>query len=565
MKKHFAALMAVIFLVAAFKAPVLAEESLKVDIDGCAADQGELKVYLNHNKEGDFKPDSENVSVRFGAQDMTVSEILKFSETDESITYKCVVDVSGSMNQERIDLAKDMIKAIANKKKSGDNMSITAFGNDLIQSEYMTDPVRIAEKADVLTLTHDDTNLYRCIVEELRNLETSPDVHEKKCLIIFSDGAEDQATGITREEAEKATEESHIPIFTVALLKKGFKAADEESAKILGSFARLSSGGVHYAPDLNDGSSIDTIPESIVERLQNSLILREELQGIEVSGKEVVLKAEITANNGQTASDSINIPEGDVKLIQKEIEKLAPEEVSEDEVSEDRINEKPKEKLIFGYPARTVYIMAGILILLIILGGFLIYMMMRNRNREPENESPESEPQPDRDNEATIMGAGDGSQTIGIPGSSGPGAEGSRTIGMPGGSPTVGMASVGATVGLSSVGATVGLSSAAAPSGGLKVTLARLGKGETGTYSMNVGESFSVGRSASKAKLAFPEDTAMSGHHCTFSSQGKRLFIMDNNSTNGTFVNGVPVSGKHELEQDDTILMGSYEYRVSWK
>ncbi len=542
-----AVLLSAVLMTGIFSVPSFADESMTVDIDAYAVKDGRLQIYLNHNQSFEFMPGKDGISVKFGAQEMNTDEILKFSDTGENVSYKCVVDVSGSMSQERIDQAKDMIKAIANKKKPDDNMAITALGNDLVQSDYMTDPTEIAEKADILTLTHDDTNLYYCVVEELKGMQTSPDVYDKKCLIIFSDGAEDQATGITREEAEKETEDSHIPIFTVALLKKGFNNADEESAKILGSFARLSSGGVHYAPDLGDGD-IAGIPDEIVGKINNSLVLKESLQDIEVSGKEVVLKTTVTTDNGQSASDSINVPEGDVKLIQKEIERIEkennpePVEASTEEAPEKTTEESteavPAEKTIFGFPARTVYIIAGVLSALLIIVVIIIILTIKGRKEDEEDFGGEGD---DQDGGTTMMGENDAGTTAGN--------DGSPTVGTPGmeGSPTVGVTSP-------------------QPGGyGMKVVLTRLGKGETGTYNANVSGSFTIGRSASKSKLAFPDDTALSGLHCTLLSKENHLYIKDNDSTNGTFVNGVPVSGQHELEQDDTILIGSYEYRISWK
>ena len=148
----------------------------------------------------------------------------------------------------------------------------------------------------------------------------------------------------------------------------------------------------------------------------------------------------------------------------------------------------------------------------------------------------------DQDSGATMMG--DAGRTMGLDG-----YDGSPTVGMPG----------------MEASPTVGVTAPESGGSGMKVVLTRLGKGETGTYNANVSGNYTIGRSASKSKLAFPDDTALSGLHCTLSSKGNHLFIKDNDSTNGTFVNGVPVSGQHELEQDDTILIGSYEYRVSWK
>ena len=40
------------------------------------------------------------------------------------------------------------------------------------------------------------------------------------------------------------------------------------------------------------------------------------------------------------------------------------------------------------------------------------------------------------------------------------------------------------------------------------------------------------------------------------------IFVCDLTSTNGTFVNGVPITGPYRLFNDDIILIGSMELRV---
>ena len=38
--------------------------------------------------------------------------------------------------------------------------------------------------------------------------------------------------------------------------------------------------------------------------------------------------------------------------------------------------------------------------------------------------------------------------------------------------------------------------------------------------------------------------------------------MQDNNSTNGTFVNGVPITGEFVVESGDILLVGSAEYKI---
>ena len=519
MGKRTIAVILSMMLLFGYSSEVRAQEPLDIGLDCYVAEDGVLKLYVNHNQGIDFDITNENIKVMFGNNEMVTDSISTLKEENVPISYKCVVDVSGSMSQGRIDEAKEIIKDLAKNKKSQDSIAITALGNELIQSEYMTDPDKICEKADVLTLTKEDTNLYYSIVQEIKGLQTDDNVNRKKCLIIFSDGADDQATGITREEAEKNVTDSHIPVFTVGLLKSKDNNNSKEMAKILGSFARISSGGEHFAPALGEGS-VETIADSIIEKLNYSLVLEESLEDVDVSGKEVLLKITISTDSEQTAEDSINVPESDIKIIKEEQQKLVVLETVEATIIEETIEETTEvavdEEENDMLP--TIIILIAALLLLVVL---IVTIIIKNKKKKSEGESTSNIP---IENNKTIGGFGNEGLTM-------------APIGM-----------------------------GAKPTGRkYKVTLVQIGKNTNKKYDIDLDDSYTIGRSGSKSKLAMPNDTALSSLHCTLIAKNGKVYLRDEHSTNGTFVNGVPISGNFELNQDDVILLGSYEYRISWK
>jgi Fe-S-cluster-containing hydrogenase component 2 len=65
------------------------------------------------------------------------------------------------------------------------------------------------------------------------------------------------------------------------------------------------------------------------------------------------------------------------------------------------------------------------------------------------------------------------------------------------------------------------------------------------------------GRGA-EADYRFAEDTQMSRIHCAISADGERFILRDNESTNGTFVNGNRVT-EIELRNGDVVQFGDYE------
>ncbi len=73
-----------------------------------------------------------------------------------------------------------------------------------------------------------------------------------------------------------------------------------------------------------------------------------------------------------------------------------------------------------------------------------------------------------------------------------------------------------------------------------------------------------IGRDPAKSKLVFAQDELLSAQHCRIFRRDGKIFISDMNSTNGTYLNGIPVREDHLLEQDDIILLGSMELRINW-
>lgn len=97
---------------------------------------------------------------------------------------------------------------------------------------------------------------------------------------------------------------------------------------------------------------------------------------------------------------------------------------------------------------------------------------------------------------------------------------------------------------------------------GVKVKLMKLGKNKEEPYEFMLEDSVVIGRDSAKSKLVFEKDELLSGRHCEFTLKNNMVFVCDLNSTNGTFVNGVPITSSYRLFTDDILLIGSMEFRV---
>jgi hypothetical protein len=72
-----------------------------------------------------------------------------------------------------------------------------------------------------------------------------------------------------------------------------------------------------------------------------------------------------------------------------------------------------------------------------------------------------------------------------------------------------------------------------------------------------------IGRTASKCNIVITSDNAVSEQHCEITWEKERLYVRDVGSSNGTYVDGRPISEKTELKSDSTLKIGRHKYRVS--
>lgn len=59
-------------------------------------------------------------------------------------------------------------------------------------------------------------------------------------------------------------------------------------------------------------------------------------------------------------------------------------------------------------------------------------------------------------------------------------------------------------------------------------------------------------------------DISISGEHGVITVEKNKIYIMDNNSTNGTYINGERIREKTEIHQGDVITLGQMEYRIGF-
>jgi hypothetical protein len=99
----------------------------------------------------------------------------------------------------------------------------------------------------------------------------------------------------------------------------------------------------------------------------------------------------------------------------------------------------------------------------------------------------------------------------------------------------------------------------------ISLRLTKIGSVEEQIFRTEFAGELVIGRDPGKSSLPFTGDEMLSGRHCSISYESVGIVLRDLGSTNKTYVNGVPITDKYVLRNDDVILVGSMELRVNWE
>ncbi len=480
-----------------------------LQIESVRGEGKNIICYVNHDGAEGFAPKAEESGAKLEGTSCPVSEIVSFADTGEGRIYDCIVDVSGSMDEERMERIKGILGQILEGKGEKDLIRITRMGNERYSSAFLQDEASVREQIDLLAVTKEDTNLYASICEELKELKAE-ETQGQRCLLLFSDGAEDQAGGVTREEAESAVKESGIAVFTVAMLKEEPSAQELESAKILGSFARLSLSGKDYNPEV-DGVSYDEISDGVREALDKSLRVTVDLEGAETQSETPTLSLTLSGGGSEGYAEWKLSPDL-VKALDIE-KKEPPESVSYVKIQTDdtpaeadgaqtkESAAQDKESGLLGRLGGKTLLLAGIVIMTAVL--LLLLLLLLCGGRRTKEEQDEETQEKDR-------------------------FEGERLEEEP-----------------------------------QEIWISLINQNSGQEYTAALRGRLIIGR-GTECEIPIPEDGALSKQHAYLLKEQDGIFLMDAGSSNGSYVNGVLALGKQRLEQGDILLLGSAEYRLTW-
>lgn len=517
-------------------------------LEKCLLDGSGLRVVCSDiDTDMDIKEDSFYLTLD-GTQ-VPVTAISTVREEKIPMTVYCLVDVSGSMKKDQMQQVKEVLYAVCEGLDDKDNMVISKLGNQTEASGFLSDKEEIKTVIGQLESGNDDTNLYAGIQESIGILNADRQVNPKRCLLILSDGDDDQKSGITREEAERAVKEAHLSVYTVATLPANPSAGSIESGKVLGSFARISAAGIHYVPSV-DGISGTDAGRDIVEHIGKGVVLKAELLEPVSDREKLELCMIYTSADDSRWEDTIvvyakdiygireqeGITEGstgtavdegtDESVSESTSERLedesAPQESASDSVesTDESQSETQSDESndIWGYITsenRWVWIASGASVFL--LAVIVTAAIVRNKKKKAKASSASSSPS------SVLPSSSKLAESVSVP------------------------------LNPQSQKKTYPLSLMAI---GYTDIVHRLELPEN--------EEVTIGRNGKADIILDPNDKKLSGAHCAVKWENEKIYIRDLDSMNGTYVNGIPIRqlGRVAVHKGETVTLGSYEYRI---
>lgn len=489
-------------------------DPLALNLESFNYDDGIMKIFFNTSFDQELQP--EQLTLSIGNKKMGVSDLKRVESTETGVTYLFLVDVSGSMSDKKLKAVKQILKDTLDRITEKDNASIFSVGNDAYTNPIVSSKNEYQLQIDAIDRkSSEDTNLYTSIVKGLDVLQTRDEVHDKKCLIILSDGEDDYTTGITRDEVYKKIEFCHIPVFTIAMMEKKPTQKRIEASKTLGSFARYSPGGLDMVYGLNETTSSE-LAVKIVSAVETGYVLTADLSDYVSDGKEQVLKLELTTEAG-SASDSYTIDTNGFTGI------ASPSPTPEPEINNGEKEDGPEEQSNGLWPI--IAVVGGAVIAAIIIIILSKTRKKKNQNKDPKVDQPDKEPVVEKSEEEAEP------VTTSIP--------------------------IDRTAASS-------VSQPEPQEPDVTIVLTKMDRMNNQVHMVDIFGSIVIGRTKVKSDLSFPEDSKLSSAHCQISFSANKLYLKDLNSTNGTFVNGIPISSQYMLEKGDIIQMGSMQFRINW-
>jgi Mg-chelatase subunit ChlD len=423
-----------------------------------------------------------------------------------------LVDISRSVTEARFVKIREALTHWTDGLGPNDRVAIVTFGDAVTTlQDYSGNRESLHKLIATLKPTDSHTRLHDALLRGLDlGQRQDADIPAQRIIVLLSDGLDDTAGGASAPEVFSAMDSAPLPVYAIGFDPGGTAAQRDSGFRTLGALAR-SSGG-EFIPATDD--RLTDSYASVRQRVRESLIVQGHCETCPPDGR--VYPVQLSFQDGSR----IITGTGHIRLM------------AGSPVTESATHAPWLERMISWLPERIRPYWGGLVaILLSLIALGVILMLMRKRTR------------------SEIMPVF--TEPVSMPSCPEPSPAATRAIDPPT------LAAEAATRAQSPAW------SIKEEDPGIRIRLSVVeGTRKGHSWGVMLQQETTIGRSSSN-DVVLNDDPEVSGRHCVLVRERDRIFVQDNQSTNGTFVNGVEINARFLLEDGDVLGIGRTALRLN--
>lgn len=492
------------------------EEIGYFSLESAVMTENAVEVVLHSDKLTSATADA--LTIRLDGNAVTDYSLARTDESALFTSYVLLVDCSSAMTSANVADAKEVARLLISHMKREDNAIVITPGHIPTQLTFTSDQTALNTAIDELTRGGKRTDLYSSIKQSVSYLKNASQAHQARCLIILSNGYDNGTTGVDEQELTTMISQESFPVHVVAIVDDRNRSSEVRAARTLLSFARASGCGAEVTVGM-DKTTNEAAALEVIARMKETWLVTLPITPMNAGTHELSVAL---AGETQTFSDTIrfqttaNAADGDSGAEPDPEPKPEPTSIPAPDPAP-----IPDPDL----SPNLTWILIGLGAVVVITLCALIVVKRRHNARA--NEKPITDTPP-------ITGEQDATPIKAVEETE-PEDEVVPTL----------------------------VDEDLLPHPGIHISLTEVGQGGQ-SYSFDVVDNLRIGRDPKKNDLSF-DDHLLSAKHCVLEMLRGTLYLRDLGSTNGTQLNGVPITQPVPLTQDDNVIrVGRMSLRVTW-
>jgi VWFA-related protein len=228
-------------------AVAFASEGVSFRITQASVQLPTITTWLDITNEKGQKIDAlkpEQLSATVGSYPAEVKEIKPFSELNKGTSFIFLIDISQSLKTQAFEQLQAALKTWVDGMREHDRAALISFGSQVkVLQDFSADKGALKQRVDKLAPSDKDTFLYQGLVQAFElGRRQDADLPKRRVIVVLTDGIDDAAGGVTKEEVFLQMPENRIPIYAIGFAMAPLTQDKENGLKELGVLARTSGG-----------------------------------------------------------------------------------------------------------------------------------------------------------------------------------------------------------------------------------------------------------------------------------------------------------------------------------